>query len=134
PQVWGQQPGQPGQQGPQQPQQWGQQPPQQWGPPQGGQQWGPPPDGGPGGPQQWGGEPPKKSRTGVVVAAVVALLVLVGGGAAAVVALSGDGDRVVSDGYSYEIPDEWIDATEELSAAGAPGSIDTVIAWGSQLQ
>lgn len=47
---------------------------------------------------------------------------------------TGDGDRVVSDGYSYEIPDEWIDATEELSAAGAPGSIDTVIAWGSQLQ
>ncbi len=116
--------GQWGQQPPQQPQVWGQQPPAGFG--------GPPP-------QQWAPQP-KKSKTGLIIASVVALLLLAGGGAAAVIALTGDDDdksddrpSVVADGYSHTIPEDWIDATDELAGQGAPSSIETVIAWGDQL-
>jgi len=44
-----------------------------------------------------------------------------------------DGDGVSGQGYTYELPEGWIDASDDPSAAGTP-TIDTVIAWGNQLQ
>lgn len=42
-----------------------------------------------------------------------------------------DGDLLQGNGYSYTLPEDWQDVSEEK--AGAPGAIDTISVWGDQL-
>lgn len=41
------------------------------------------------------------------------------------------GDLLQGNGYSYTLPEDWQDVSEE--AAGAPGAIDTISVWGDKL-
>jgi hypothetical protein len=41
-------------------------------------------------------------------------------------------DLLQGNGYSYTLPEDWQDASEE--AAGAPGAIDTISVWGDRLE
>jgi hypothetical protein len=129
---YGQKPGQPGQPG---------QPVQQ--PPYGGQ---PPYPG-----QQQYGAPapqPKQSRTGLIIGVVAIVLVLVGGAIAFALLAGGDddtkdsagkdgstlsGETLSGQGYTYELPQEWSEATDEAKTEDAPGTIDTVSIWGEKL-
>jgi hypothetical protein len=108
-------------------------------------------------------QPPKKSPTGLVVGVVVLVVLLIAGGALAALLLLSDpdddnndkadeatsqtseptettettetsapaGDTIEGAGYTYALPEEWQDVTAQ--AAGSPGAIDSVSAWGSKL-
>jgi len=112
---------------------------------------------GPYGPAPAGG----KSRAALIGVVVLVLLLVAGGALAALLLLSdsdddkdngnaGDkasestsesvsvspsepaGNLIQGDGYSYTLPDDWQDVSDE--AAGAPGAIDTISVWGDQLE
>ena len=99
--------------------------------------------------QQYGAPAPqpRKSRTGLIVGLVAIVLVLVGGGIAFAL-LAGDddnkdggskdestlsGETLAGEGYTYELPKDWNDATDEAMGQDAPGTIDTVSVWGKEL-
>lgn len=108
---------------------------------------------GPYGPPPPGGQ---KSRTMLIGVVVLVVLLIAGGALAALLLLSDadddkdDGkasestseptestpsepaaDLLQGNGYSYTLPEDWQDASEE--AAGAPGAIDTIAVWGDKL-
>jgi hypothetical protein len=134
-------------------------PPNPYDPPnQGWQQGQPGQPGQPGPAQNWQGQPsygappppPKKSRTGLIAALVVLVLLVAGGVVAAVLIAGGDdeknggdgngkdettlsGEKLSGEGYTYELPKEWKEATDEAKGQDAPGTIDTVSIWGEKL-
>ena len=103
------------------------------------------------GQQQYGAPAPqpKKSRTGLVIGIVAIVLVLVGGGIAFALLAGGDddngkdsagkdettlsGEKLSGEGYTYELPKDWNEATDEAKGQDAPGTIDTVSIWGEKL-
>ena len=106
------------------------------------------------GQQQYGAPAPqpKKSRTGLVIGIVAIVLVLVGGGIAFALLAGGDddtnssndsaatdepttlsGEKLSGEGYTYELAEDWQDATDEAKGQDAPGTIDTVSIWGEKL-
>ena len=102
------------------------------------------------GQQQYGAPAaqPKKSRTGLVIGIVAIVLVLVGGGIALALLSGGDddgkdstgkdestlsGEKLSGEGYTYELPKDWNEATDEAKGQDAPGTIDTVSIWGEKL-
>lgn len=124
----------------------GQDPYQGQHPGQYGQQPGQPPYAG----QQQYGAPapqPKKSRAGLIVGVLALVLVLVGAGiAVALLAGGGDdkkgagkdestlsGETLSGEGYTFELPEDWQDATDEAKGQDTPGTIDTVAVWGEKL-
>ena len=134
-QPYGQQPGQPqyGQQG-QQP--YGQQP----GQPQYGQQpYGQAPYGQQGYGQDPYGQQPKSSKLPLIIGIVVAAIVVIGGGLVAVFALGGDdedsddgfnasSESIKGDGYSYPLPEDWYDLSDDLESEQTSAGIDTFVA------
>ena len=105
------------------------------------------------GQQQYGAPAPQqqKSRTGLIIGIVAIVLVLVGGGIAFAL-LGGDddkdsssskdggkddtslsGEKISGEGYTYGLPEDWQDATDEAKGQDAPGTIDTVSVWGAKL-
>jgi hypothetical protein len=134
--------GQPPQQPPYGQPPYGQQPPGQppYGPPPGGPPPGQqPPYGSPGGQPPYGPPPQKrKSSTAVIATILIVALVLAGGAVGGILLLGGDdegggsADTIAGDGYSYTLPDDWHDVTEEALSGNPPGAIDTVSAWGEQ--
>ena len=76
------------------------------------------------------------------------VLVLVGGGIAFALLSGGDddgkdstgkdestlsGEKLSGEGYTYELPKDWNEATDEAKGQDAPGTIDTVSIWGEKL-
>lgn len=45
-----------------------------------------------------------------------------------------DTGRLTGEGYSYELPDEWQDVSEDVIAQNPPGAIDTVATWGPDIE
>ena len=122
---------------------YGQQPPGQ--PPSGPPPGGPPPGqqppyGSPGGQPPYGPPPQKrKSSTALIAMILIVALVLAGGAVGGILLLGGDddgggssGDTITGDGYSYALPEDWHDVTEQALSGNPPGAIDTVTAWGEQ--
>jgi flagellar basal body-associated protein FliL len=103
------------------------------------------------GQQQYGAPAPqqKKSRTGLIIGIVAIVLVLIGGGIALALLSGGDddngkdsadkdeptlsGEKLTGQGYTYELPEDWNEATDEAKGQDAPGTIDTVSIWGEKL-
>ena len=100
--------------------------------------------------QQYGAPAPqpKKSRTGLVIGIVAIVLVLAGAGVAfALLGVDDDngkdsagkdestlsGEKLSGEGYTYELPQDWNEATDEAKGQDAPGTIDTVSIWGEKL-
>jgi hypothetical protein len=95
-------------------------------------------------------QPPKKSRTALIGLVVLAVLLIAGGALAVVLAVSSDsdndkagekasestsaptGERVQGTGYSFTIPEDWKDTTDETT--GLPDSVDVVVVWGEKLE
>jgi hypothetical protein len=121
---------------------YGQQPPGQppYGPPPGGPPPGQqPPYGSPGGQPPYGPPPQKrKSSTALIATILIVALVLAGGAVGGILLLGdddeggGSGDTITGDGYSYALPEDWHDVTEDALSGNPPGAIDTVSAWGEQ--
>ncbi|MDQ4052155.1 MAG: hypothetical protein M3237_05570 [Actinomycetota bacterium] len=94
---------------------------------------------------------PKKSRAGLVIGlavagiAVVAGLLVVGllvssdddsddaGDEEATSSTVPEGDVLRGDGYSYGLPDEWQDITDEVTASDPGTTLDTGSAWGDSI-
>lgn len=106
-------------------------------------------------PGPYGPPPPARKSPAVLIGVIVLVILLVAGGGLAALLLLSDsdkdddennkadartsestsapaGDLVQGNGYSYTLPDGWNDVTDQ--AAGAPGAIDTVSAWGDKLE
>lgn len=145
PPPYGQQPNQPNQ--PNQPP-YGQQPSQPSQPPYGQQPSGPPPYGqSPDQPPY--GQQPKRSRLPLIIGIAVAAIVVIGGGLFGAFALFGGDDNgdnggsgdafeassetVEGDGYSYPLPQDWSDLTDDLDSAQTSAGIDTFAGEGDDV-
>ncbi|WP_109509879.1 hypothetical protein [Nocardioides speluncae] len=108
---------------------------------------------------QYGAPPPQppKKKAGLIIFLVVGALLIAGGVLATVLILASrddddkaqegsddptssesenapdDGPGVDGAGYTYALPEDWNDVTEDALSGDVPGTVDTVSAWGKKL-